>query len=119
MQDITLSTLVVNPPKWSAEFPNLYSLLVLLKDEEGKTIEAFTKKIGFREVEYKNKLLTVNGVPVKLNGVNSHMHHPEHGQAVPLETLKKDLLIMKQFNINCVRTCHYPPPLSGIPGTRQ
>ncbi len=109
MQDITLSSLVVNPPKWSAEFPNLYSLLVLLKDEEGKTIEAFTKKIGFREVEYKNKLLTVNGVPVKLNGVNSHMHHPEHGQAVPLETLKKDLLIMKQFNINCVRTCHYPP----------
>jgi beta-galactosidase len=46
---------------------------------------------------------------VKLNGVNSHMHHPEHGQAVPLETLRKDLLIMKQFNINLVRTSHYPP----------
>jgi len=72
-------------------------------------METFTKKIGFREVEYKNKILTVNGVPVKLNGVNSHMHDPEHGQAVPLETLRKDLVIMKQFNINCVRTCHYPP----------
>jgi beta-galactosidase len=48
-------------------------------------------------------------VPVKLNGVNSHMHHPEHGQAVPLETLKQDLILMKQFNINCVRTSHYPP----------
>ncbi|NQU54120.1 MAG: DUF4981 domain-containing protein [Bacteroidetes bacterium] len=109
IKKVTISTLVVDPPKWSAEFPNLYTILFQLKDEDGKTIEAFTKKIGFREVEYNNKILTVNGVPVKLNGVNSHMHDPEHGQTVPLETLEKDLLIMKQFNINCVRTCHYPP----------
>ncbi len=108
-QKITISTQVVDPPKWSAEFPNLFVLLVQLKNTEGKTLEAFTQKIGFREVEYKNNILTVNGVPVKLNGVNSHMHHPEHGQAVPLETLKQDLLLMKQNNINCVRTCHYPP----------
>ncbi len=109
VKKVTVSTLVVDPPKWSAEFPNLYTLLFQLKNENGKTIEAFTKKIGFREVEYKNKILTVNGVPIKLNGVNSHMHDPENGQAVPLETLKKDLQIMKQFNINCVRTSHYPP----------
>ncbi|MCF6356410.1 MAG: DUF4981 domain-containing protein [Draconibacterium sp.] len=109
IKKVTISTLVIDPPKWSAEFPNLFTILFQLKNREGKTIEAFTKKIGFREVEYKNNLLTVNGVPVKLNGVNSHMHAPEHGQAVPLKTLKKDLLIMKQFNINCVRTCHYPP----------
>ncbi|MCY1721328.1 DUF4981 domain-containing protein [Prolixibacteraceae bacterium Z1-6] len=108
-EKVQISTLVVDPEKWSAEFPNLYLLLVQLKNAEGITTEAFTQKIGFREVEYKNKILTVNGVPVKLNGVNSHMHHPEHGQAVPLETLKKDLLLMKQHNINCVRTCHYPP----------
>ncbi len=106
---VTLSALVVDPPKWSAENPNLFTLVVHLKDKEGNTLEVFTKKIGFREVEYKNHILTVNGVPVKLNGVNSHMHDPEHGQAVPVETLKKDLVIMKQFNINCVRTCHYPP----------
>ncbi|HKJ79497.1 MAG TPA: glycoside hydrolase family 2 TIM barrel-domain containing protein, partial [Prolixibacteraceae bacterium] len=106
---VAVSTLVENPLKWSAEYPNLYTLVVELKNEEGATLEAFTKKIGFREVGYNNNILTVNGVPVKLNGVNSHMHHPRHGQAVPLETLKKDLLIMKQFNINCVRTCHYPP----------
>ncbi len=106
---VNLSALVIDPPKWSAEFPNLFTLVVTLKNNEGETLEAFTKKIGFREVEYKNRILTVNGVPVKLNGVNSHMHHPGHGQAVPLKTLKKDLLIMKQFNINCVRTCHYPP----------
>ncbi|MBN2637286.1 MAG: DUF4981 domain-containing protein [Prolixibacteraceae bacterium] len=108
-QKTVLSIPIIDPPKWSAEFPNLYTLLIQLKDEEGNVLEAFTKKIGFREVEYKNQILTVNGVPVKLNGVNSHMHDPEHGQAVPLETLKKDLLLMKQFNINCVRTSHYPP----------
>ncbi|HSO84906.1 MAG TPA: glycoside hydrolase family 2 TIM barrel-domain containing protein, partial [Draconibacterium sp.] len=106
---LNISTLVVDPPKWSAEYPNLFTLLFHLKDKKGVTLQTFTKKIGFREVEYKNKILTVNGVPVKLNGVNSHMHDPEHGQAVPLETLRKDLIIMKQFNINCVRTCHYPP----------
>ncbi|MCG8522829.1 MAG: hypothetical protein MI744_11560, partial [Pseudomonadales bacterium] len=108
-QKITFSTLVNNPQKWSAEFPNLYTIVFELKNNKGETIEAFTKEMGFREVEYNNNILTVNGVQVKLNGVNSHMHHPEHGQTVPLETLKKDLLIMKQFNINCVRTCHYPP----------
>jgi beta-galactosidase len=109
LKKISLSALVINPPKWSAEFPNLYTILFQLKNNEGKILEAFTQKTGFREVEYKNHILTVNGVPVKLNGVNSHMHHPEHGQAVPLETLRKDLILMKQFNINCVRTCHYPP----------
>jgi len=109
VKKVTFSTLIIDPPKWSAEFPNLFTILFQLKNAEGKTIEAFTKKIGFREVEYKNNLFTVNGVPIKLNGVNSHMHDPEHGQAVPLETLKKDLLLMKQFNINSVRTCHYPP----------
>jgi beta-galactosidase len=108
-QQVRVSTEVIDPEKWSAEFPNLYILCVQLKNAEGKTMEAFSHKIGFREVEYNNNVLTVNGVPVKLNGVNSHMHHPESGQAVPFETLKKDLLLMKQHNINCVRTCHYPP----------
>ncbi|MBN1986279.1 MAG: DUF4981 domain-containing protein, partial [Prolixibacteraceae bacterium] len=106
---VFVSAVIVDPPKWSAEFPNLYTILFQLKNNKGETLEAFTQKTGFREVEYRNHILTVNGVPVKLNGVNSHMHHPEHGQAVPLETLRKDLILMKQFNINCVRTCHYPP----------
>lgn len=109
METLSLSTLVGDAPKWSAEFPNLFILLVQLKNADGKMEEAFAKKIGFREVEYTNEILTVNGVAIKLNGVNSHMHHPEHGQAVPFETLKHDLVLMKQHNINCVRTCHYPP----------
>ncbi|MFV0591767.1 MAG: glycoside hydrolase family 2 TIM barrel-domain containing protein [Draconibacterium sp.] len=108
-QKVMLSTLVVDPPKWSAEFPHLFQLLVILKDKDGNTLEALSQKIGFREVEYKDHILTVNGAPVKLNGVNSHMHDPKHGQAVPLETLRTDLVLMKQHNINCVRTCHYPP----------
>ncbi len=108
-EKILLSTQVENPDKWSAEHPNLYTLLVELKDERDKTTEAFTQKIGFREVEVNGEVILVNGVPVKFNGVNSHMHHPQHGQAVPLEILRQDLLIMKQFNINCVRTSHYPP----------
>ncbi len=106
---VLISALIIDPPKWSAEYPNLYTILFQLKNSEGKILEAFTQKTGFREVEYKNHILTVNGVPVKLNGVNSHMHDPEHGQAVPIQTLRKDLILMKQFNINCVRTCHYPP----------
>ena len=109
MLKISLEALIKDPRKWSAEYPNLYTLLIQLADSDGEVLEAFTHKIGFREVEYHNHLLTVNGVPVKLNGINSHMHHPDHGQAVPRETLRKDLLIMKQNNINCVRTCHYPP----------
>ena len=108
-QKIFLETHVKNPLLWSAEYPNLYSIHFLLKDDQGNTLESFSKTLGFREVEVQGEVLKVNGIPVKLNGVNSHMHHPEHGQAVPLETLRKDLLLMKQFNINCVRTSHYPP----------
>jgi len=106
---LRLSTPVANPEKWSAEIPHLYNLLIHLKDEAGNTLEAFTQKVGFREIEYRDQILTVNGVPVKLNGINSHMHHPKKGQAVPLDVLRQDLLIMKRFNINCVRTSHYPP----------
>ena len=108
-QEVDLETRVTNPLKWSAEYPNLYTVDIALKDDQGNTLESFSNQLGFREVELKGEVLLVNGVPVKLNGVNSHMHHPEFGQAVPLETLRKDLILMKQFNINCVRTCHYPP----------
>jgi beta-galactosidase len=106
---IELQAQVDNPLKWSAEFPNLYTILFELKDENGNSLEAFSKKLGFREVEIIDEAILVNGVPIKFNGVNSHMHHPRHGQTVPLDILRKDLLIMKQFNINSVRTCHYPP----------
>ena len=65
--------------------------------------------MGFREVEVIDQAICVNGVAIKFNGVNSHMLHPETGHAMDVETMRKDLHLMKQFNINCVRTSHYPP----------
>ncbi len=109
IEKLKFSVPVSNPLKWSAEKPNLYTLVLSLKDPSGKVVETFAKKMGFRHTEVKDGAIWVNGQMVKLNGVNSHMHHPEHGQAVPVETMRKDLLIMKQFNINLVRTSHYPP----------
>lgn len=100
---------VKEPKQWSPEKPNLYTLLITLKDPSGKVAETFAARTGFRQTEIRDGAIWVNGQMVKLNGVNSHMHHPEHGQAVPLATLKEDLLIMKRFNINLVRTSHYPP----------
>ncbi len=106
---VILSGTVRHPLKWSAETPHLYTIVYTLKNRDGDVLESFSDQLGFRETEVREGRLMVNGVPVKLNGVNSHMHHPAHGQAVPLETLRQDLLLMKQHNINCVRTSHYPP----------
>ena len=100
---------VKHPLKWSAEKPHLYTLVMTLKDPSGKVTETIARKMGFRQTEVRDGAVWVNGAMVKLNGVNSHMHHPEHGQAVPTETMREDLMIMKQFNINLVRTSHYPP----------
>lgn len=100
---------VSRPLKWSAEKPVLYTLQISIKDAAGRIVETSAKRLGFRQTEVHDGAIWVNGAMVKLNGVNSHMHHPEFGQAVPAETLREDLLIMKRFNINLVRTSHYPP----------
>ncbi len=109
-----LSATVENPKKWSAEYPNLYTIAIELLDAAGKVTEILGSRVGFREVEVKNQAIYINGVPVKFNGVNSHMQHPETGHMVDVETMKKDLILMKRFNINCVRTCHYPPNVEYI-----
>lgn len=106
---IRLNAPVKSPKKWSAEKPNLYHIGFELVNPEGKTTEALANRIGFKEVEVRHQVLYVNGVPVKLNGVNSHMQHPDLGHTMDVETIRKDFYLMKQFNINCVRTCHYPP----------
>ena len=106
---IRLNTQVKSPKKWSDEKPNLYHIGFELIDPSGKTTEALADRIGFKKVEIRHQVLYVNGVPVKLNGVNSHMQHPDLGHAMDVETIRKDFYLMKQFNINCVRTCHYPP----------
>ncbi|WP_337102524.1 glycoside hydrolase family 2 TIM barrel-domain containing protein [Paenibacillus sp. YIM B09110] len=95
------------PRKWSAEDPYLYKLLIrVISDTAQKQVIA--TRVGFRCIELKDGLLFVNGVPIKFKGVNRHDHHPDLGRTVPLEWMRKDLLMMKQHNINAVRTSHYP-----------
>ena len=109
MRTITLNELVSNPDKWSAEYPNLYTLVFELINSKGITEEVITGRIGFKKTEIRNQVFYLNGKPVKLNGINSHMQHPVTGHTMDEATIRKDLSIFKQFNINCVRTSHYPP----------
>ncbi len=108
-ETIHLSDDIENPSKWSAEFPNLYTLTFELNNSLGRTIEVISGRIGFKETEIRNQVFYLNGVPVKLNGINSHMQHPLLGHTMDEATIRKDLSLFKQFNINCVRTSHYPP----------
>jgi len=99
---------VKNPAKWTAETPNLYKLVLALKDEAGKTIAVTSHDVGFRKVEVRDGQLLVNGKAVDLKGVNRHEHHPTEGHTVSVESMIEDVLLMKRFNINAVRTSHYP-----------
>jgi beta-galactosidase len=94
--------------RWSAETPNLYRLVLELRDAKGRPIEAVTSRIGFRTSEIKDGRLLVNGVPVLLKGVNRHEHDPLTGHVIPEESMRRDIELMKRSNINAVRTCHYP-----------
>lgn len=105
---VNMETPVSDPHKWSAEDPYLYTLILTLKDTEGNTKEIESFAVGFRKIEIKNQQLLVNGVSVKLKGVNRHDTHPDLGHAVSLESMVKDITLMKQHNINAVRTSHYP-----------
>ncbi|MEN6357785.1 MAG: glycoside hydrolase family 2 TIM barrel-domain containing protein [Armatimonadota bacterium] len=99
---------VAEPKKWSAETPYLYTLLVTLKDGSGNVVEVIPVKVGFRQVEIKGDVFCVNGVPIKIKGVNRHEFHTDLGRAVPLQAMVDDILLMKRHNINAVRTSHYP-----------
>jgi len=107
-EEISLSGRVSNPAKWTAETPNLYTLLLILKDEQGNLIEATSTKIGFRKVEIKDGQLLVNGQKVYLKGVNIHEFNTNKGQVVDKEIMMRNLQFMKELNINAVRTSHYP-----------
>ncbi|WP_438347970.1 glycoside hydrolase family 2 TIM barrel-domain containing protein [Paenibacillus sp. FA6] len=102
----TMFTLpLVNPRKWSAEDPYLYKLLIRVI---GDTTQVTVARVGFCYIELKGGVLLVNGVPIMFKGVNRHDHHPDLGRTVPLDWMRKDVLLMKQHNINAVRTSHYP-----------
>ena len=104
--DITMS--VRSPRHWSAEQPHLYTLLLTLRDARNNVFEVVSQMVGFRSFEIKNGLFLVNGVAVKLKGVNRHEFHTDLGRAVPVQTMVQDILLMKRHNINAVRTSHYP-----------
>jgi len=97
---------VSNPEKWTAETPKLYTAIITLNDGAG-AIEMLSSRTGFREIEIKGRLFTVNGVPIKLKGVNRHENWPDDGHAVTEEQMIRDITLIKQTNSNHVRTCHY------------
>jgi beta-galactosidase len=99
----------INQPKlWSAEKPHLYPFSVELRDAKGKVIEHFDYHLGVKKVEVTGEVFKINGKNVKLRGVNRHDHHPVTGRYVDEATYEQDLRLMKQANINFLRTSHYP-----------
>lgn len=104
----TIAVDVKGPRLWSCEQPNLYRLLLTLRDASGDVVEVETCRVGFREVEIRDSRLLVNGVPVLLKGVNRHEHDPDRGRSVRMDTMHRDIELMKRFNVNTVRTSHYP-----------
>lgn len=108
--EATVAQKVKTPSLWSAETPNLYTLIIKLLDENKKPIEYVSHRIGFRSVEIKDGTLLINGKYVLLKGANIHEHHHTKGHVVDRETMIKDLKLMKQYNLNAVRTSHYPQP---------
>ena len=103
----TAELTVRNPLKWTAETPNLYNLYVSLYDGE-RLIECIPQRVGFRKVEIKNQQLLVNGKPVLIKGVDRHELDPDGGYVLSVERMVEDIRVMKQLNVNAVRTCHYP-----------
>ncbi|MDO5469872.1 MAG: glycoside hydrolase family 2 TIM barrel-domain containing protein [Akkermansia sp.] len=106
----TLRTDVKAPALWSAEKPNLYRLLLTLKNNNGEVTETISRKIGFRDVKLLNGRFLVNGMPVKLKGVNRHESQHANGHTVTEEECRQELHIMKRGNINHIRNSHYPQP---------
>ena len=98
---------VENPQKWTAETPTLYKVVVTVQ-QNNKEVESVPVRTGFRKVEIKNSQLLVNGQPVLIKGANRHELDPDGGYVVSRERMIEDIRLMKQFNVNAVRTCHYP-----------
>lgn len=96
------------PRRWSAEDPYLYHLLLSVYDVDDHLLEVIPARVGFRTIILQHGLFLVNGAPIKLKGVNRHEHHPDFGKAIPYAAMLQDVLLLKQHNINTVRTSHYP-----------
>ncbi len=107
-QEMDIAQTIERPALWSAEMPNLYQVTVKLIDHEGKLSEVVPQQVGFRRVEIKEGQLHVNGQPILIKGINRHETDPVTGHVISKENMLRDVQLMKKFNINAVRTSHYP-----------
>ena len=105
---LNLADIVEKPLLWSAEKPDLYECLIELLDAKDNVVESFVQNTGVRRIENKGEVMYINDKPVKLRGVNRHDHHPRTGHYVDAATTELDIKLMKQANINMLRTSHYP-----------
>jgi beta-galactosidase len=105
---VDLEQKIANPCKWSAEHPDLYTLLLSLRDAGDRVTHVERCLVGFRSVEIKDGQLCVNGRPACVRGVNRHEHDPDTGHTVSKDSMRADIMLMKRHNINAVRTSHYP-----------
>lgn len=105
---IELNSLIKQPKLWSAETPDLYRLILKLKNNKNEVVDKAECFFGVRKIEVRGDVFYVNGKAVKLKGVNRHEQHPRTGRNVSRNTMIRDLELMKQANINMIRTCHYP-----------
>lgn len=107
-ETLTFEKDILNPYKWTAETPDLYNLIITVYDKNNSIIEVIPQKVGFRKIELKGEVFTVNGIAIKFKGVNRHDYNPRNGRVVAKEEIEKDIILMKQHNINAIRTSHYP-----------
>lgn len=105
---IELKSLIKQPRLWSAETPDLYHLILKLKNNKNEIVDKAECYFGVRKIEVRGDVFYINGKAVKLKGVNRHEQHPRTGKHVSRNTMIRDLELMKQANINMIRTCHYP-----------
>lgn len=92
---------------WTAETPYLYKMLITV-EKDGEVIEVISQNVGFRNIRLNGDTFLVNGVAIKFKGMNRHDYNPRNGRVVAKEEIEKDIILMKQFNVNAIRTCHYP-----------
>ncbi|GMK40456.1 beta-galactosidase [Paenibacillus sp. CCS19] len=106
--ELKLAAAVSNPLKWSAETPNLYTLVISIRDAAGELVETVSCRVGFRTFELKDGIMHINGKRIVFKGTNRHEFSCETGRALGVEDMIRDIKLMKSYNINAVRTSHYP-----------
>ena len=104
---VRMEAVVEKAEHWSAEIPYLYKLLMTV-EKDGRVIEVIPQNVGFRNIRMNGDTFLVNGVAIIFKGMNRHDYNPRNGRVVAKEEIEKDIILMKQFNVNAIRTCHYP-----------